>query len=426
VTTSPAAWAEAIAGHSIARMTADIGRLVVVAAHPDDETLGAGGFLHAACAAGAQVELVVATEGEAAFGAPSDELGRARRRELHDALDETGLGGIAVHWLGLPDSGLADHASELREALPPLLRDADSCLAPWTGDPHPDHAAVGLAALAVAPVHAHRWAYLIWTLPWRAPDDPDLPWPCAAVFDLDPDTLAAKRRAIRRFTSQLAPAPGGGDPILPADVLAHFDTGYELFFRIPPTGNAPVSRFADLYDAGSDPWQTRTSWYERRKRDVLLACLPRPRYAHVAEPGCGLGTLTAALAARSDRVTASDPVQAAVDAARHAAADSPTGVDRGDVTLLRASLPDKQAVPDDVDLVVLSEVLYYLTPGVVAEVADLIPVGADVVVVHWRGWPAEAPRDAVATHRQLTDDPRFTTLVEHVEEEFLLHVLRRG
>jgi LmbE family N-acetylglucosaminyl deacetylase len=419
VTTKPAVWTEAIAGHSVAPMTADIGRLVVVAAHPDDETLGAGGFLHAAGAAGAQVELVVATDGEAAFGAPSNELRRARRRELQDALDEMGLGDIAVHWLGLPDSGLAGHSSELLEALAPQLRDADSCLAPWTGDPHPDHAAVGLAALTAAPVHAHRWAYLIWTLPWRTPDESDLPWPCAAVFDLDPDTLAAKRRAIRRFTSQVAPAPGGGDPILPADVLAHFDTGRELFFRIPQTANAPVSRFADLYGTGSDPWQTRTSWYERRKRDVLLACLPRPHYAHVAEPGCGLGALTVALAERSDRVTASEPVEAAVDSARGATAN------HLNVTVLHASLPDKPAVPDDVDLVVLSEVLYYLTPAVVAEVADLIPVGADVVLVHWRGWPAEAPRDAVATHRQLTEDPRFATLVEHVDEEFLLHVLHR-
>lgn len=419
MTTPPAVWTEAIAGHAIVPMPADIGRLVVVAAHPDDETLGAGGFLHAAAAAGAQIELVVATDGEAAFGAPDDELRRIRRCELQDALDEMGLGAIAVHWLGLPDSGLAEHVADLVGALVPRLRDADSCLAPWPGDPHPDHAAIGLAALAAAPVHAHRWAYLIWTLPWRTPDDPDLPWPRAAVFDLDQDTLATKRRAIRRFTSQIDAAPGGQDPILGADVLAHFDTGRELFFRMPRTDNAPVSRFAELYGDGGDPWQTRTSWYERRKRDVLLACLPRPRYTHAAEPGCGIGTLTVALAARCDRVTASDPVQSAVAAARQATDES------AQVTVLCASLPDRVTVPDDVDLVVLSEVLYYLAPAVVAEVADLIPHGADVVLVHWRGWPAEAPRDAVATHRQLTEDPRFATLVEHVDEEFLLHVLRR-
>ncbi len=215
------------------------------------------------------------------------------------------------------------------------------------------------------------------------------------MLALDGSAAAAKRRAVGRFTSQI----GGPEPILAAEVLAHFDSGQELFFRVPRTGSAPVSRFADLYGGGGDPWQTRTSWYERRKRDVVLACLPQPRYRHAAEPGCGLGLLTAGLAARC----AAGP-----------------GAD-----VLAAALPDLVALPADADLVVLSEVLYYLSAEDAAQVADRIPLGADVVLVHWRGWPAEAPRDAAATHRQLTDDPRFATLVEHVDESFLLHVLRR-
>ena len=415
--TAPTAWADAIDRHAAAGLRPHPGRVLVVAAHPDDETLGAGGFLHATRAAGAQIELVVATDGEAAFGAPDPELGRARRAELRAALDDIGLGDVVVHCLGLPDSGLAHRIDDLRDALTPLLADADLCLAPWVGDPHPDHAAAARAALAAAPARAHRWAYPIWTLPWCRPDDDGVPWPHAGVFTLDPDTRAAKRRAIARFASQLAPTPAGAAPILPADVVAHFHGDRELFFRTPPTGSAPVSRFADLYAADADPWQTRTSWYERRKRDVVLACLPRERYAHAAEPGCGLGTLTAALAARCDRVTASDPVPAAVEAARRAVGP---GAD-----VLAAALPDVDALPAAADLVVLSEVLYYLAPDDVAQVADRIPSGADVVLVHWCGWPAEAPRDAAATHRQLTADPRFATLVEHVDEEFLLHVLRR-
>jgi len=454
VSTSPAAWADAIDRHAVPSLYPPRGRLLVVAAHPDDETLGAGGFLHAAKAAGARIELVVATDGEAAFGAPDPELGRIRRAELAEALDAIGLGDVVVHRLGLPDSGLTQRIDDLTAALAPLLAEADFCLAPWVGDPHPDHAAAARAALAVAPAQAHRWAYPIWTLPWRRPDDAAVPWPHAGVFTLDADTRDAKWRAITRFASQVAPTPAGATPILPADVLAHFDGDRELFFRTPPTASAPVSRFADLYAADADPWRTRTSWYERHKRDVVLACLPRERYAHAAEPGCGLGTLTAALAARCARVTASDPVPAAVDATRDAVGP---GVDgqaagpdpsqqgplppvesqqgplaateraerRGGVDVLSAALPDPATLPADADLVVLSEVLYYLAPEDVAPVLDRIPAGADVVLVHWRGLPAEAPRDAAATHRQLTADPRFATLVEHVDEQFLLHVLRR-
>ena len=293
-TTPPQVWSAAVARHAVPSMAVEGGRLVVVAAHPDDETLGTGGFLQAARAAGAHIELVVATDGEAAFGAPDDELRRTRSRELHAALGELGLDDVPVHRLGLPDSGLAGCHDELVAALTPRLAGAHTALAPWTGDPHPDHAAAGHAVLAAATAATHRWTYPIWTLPWSTPEEQAIPWPHAAVFTLDASAAAAKRRAVGRFTSQI----GGPEPILAAEVLAHFDSGQELFFRAPRTGSAPVSRFADLYSGGGDPWQTRTSWYERRKRDVVLACLPEPRYRHAAEPGCGLGLLTAGLAAR--------------------------------------------------------------------------------------------------------------------------------
>ena len=61
-------------------------------------------------------------------------------------------------------------------------------------------------------------------------------------------------------------------------------------FRVPRSGSAPVSRFAELYAAG-DPWRA-DSLYERRKRAVVLASLPRERYRRAFEPGCGAGELT--------------------------------------------------------------------------------------------------------------------------------------
>jgi LmbE family N-acetylglucosaminyl deacetylase len=427
MTATVSGWVEALATHSPPAMDPVVGHLVVVAAHPDDETLAAAGFLRAVHAAGGTVELVVATDGEAAFpdAPPVDRaaLGRTRRAELHAALEALGLPGTRVTWLGLPDSGLAHHEDELTGALAPLLRSADVCLAPWTGDPHPDHATAGRAAERAAPVRAHRFAYPIWMWPWLRPDDPAVPWATACEHRLDEAARHAKAAAIGRFVSQLAPAPDGGPPILPPEVLAHFGTGRELFFRVPRPDSAPAARFADLYADGADPWDTRTSWYEERKRAVVAACLPRRHYAHAAEPGCGLGGLTRVLAGRCTAVTASDYTPAAVAATRETTAGLPG------VTVLEAALPDPHTVPTGVDLVVLSEVLYYLSPAAVDAVADrvaqaLVP-GGDVVLAHWRGWPAEAPQDAAATHRRLLDDPRFRLLVEHVDEEFLLHVLRR-
>jgi hypothetical protein len=100
----------------------------------------------------------------------------------------------------------------------------------------------------------------------------------------------------------------------------------------------------------------------------------------------------------------------------------------GGVEVSVGALPD--VVPSEpFDLAVFSEVLYYLDDSTLADVLDRtldgIAPGGDVVLVHWRGWPAEAPRDAADTHQVFQRRRELEVLVEHVDEEFLLHVLRR-
>jgi hypothetical protein len=51
--------------------------------------------------------------------------------------------------------------------------------------------------------------------------------------------------------------------------------------------------------------------------------------------------------------------------------------------------------------------------------------GGDLLAVHWRPWAPEAPRDGEDAHRRLAEHPGLDVLVEHIDEEFLLHVLRR-
>ncbi|MGH3755619.1 MAG: PIG-L family deacetylase [Pseudonocardiaceae bacterium] len=424
--TPVAVWTDALARRRPPRFDPTAHRRVVVlAAHPDDETLGAGGCLQVLRRSAAVVTLVVATDGEAAYpaldaGARRD-LGRARRAEFRAALAAQGLAEVPVRWLGLPDSGLAEHSGALRDALVPLLADADAYLAPWPGDPHPDHRAAGRAAAAAAPATAHGWSYPIWMWAWSTPDDPAVPWDRAHLVELDDAVRTAKHAAIRCFTSQVSSGPDGSPPVLAPAVLAHADREVELLFREPRSAAALVERFTELYADGNDPWRTG-SWYERRKRAVALASLPRERYRAAFEPGCGTGELTVGLAERCGYVLASDPVPTAVERARAATADT------AGVQVECGALP--AAVPHEpIDLAVFSEVLYYLDDAAVHETLDrtlaVLEPGGDVLIVHWRGWPAEAPRDAAATHAMLRDRSELQPLVEHVDEDFMLLVLRR-
>jgi LmbE family N-acetylglucosaminyl deacetylase len=314
--TPPGAWEAALRRHRpLPFDPTGLERVVVVAAHPDDETIGVGGLLQELHAAGASITLVVATDGEAAYpgldGPARRELGRARRVELADALRVQGLADAPVHWLGLPDSGLADRVPELTDRLAPLLADADAYLAPWTSDPHPDHRAAGAAAAAAAPVTARGWAYPIWTWAWTGPDDPGIPWERARAVTVDARVRATRRRAVDCFTSQVRPGPDGSAPVLAAGLLEHVDRNTDIVFREPRQGSAPLSRFTELYAGGNDPWRAG-SWYERRKRAVLLASLPRETYGTAFEPGCGAGELSVELASRCRLVLASDPVPEAV------------------------------------------------------------------------------------------------------------------
>lgn len=139
-----------------------------------------------------------------------------------------------------------------------------------------------------------------------------------------------------------------------------------------------------MYATSADPWQLSTRWYEQRKYALTLATLPARRYRHAFEPGCSIGTLTELLTGRCDRVTATDVATAALDAADRRLRDSGT---RDQVVLLNCSL-DQPWPPGDFDLVVLSEVGYYLQAETLRAVLDWecsqLARGATVVAAHWR------------------------------------------
>ena len=121
-----------------------------------------------------------------------------------------------------------------------------------------------------------------------------------------------------------------------------------------------------MYASSADPWQLQARWYERRKYAITLAVLPFARYRHAFEPGCSVGVLTEMLTHRCDHVTSTDVATAALDATQQRLVHAGR---RDRVTLLRRSI-DEPWPPGHFDLVVLSEVAYYLDAATLRAVLD--------------------------------------------------------
>ncbi|HSF34887.1 MAG TPA: bifunctional PIG-L family deacetylase/class I SAM-dependent methyltransferase [Nocardioides sp.] len=400
-------------------------RVIVLGAHPDDETLGAGGLVHTAARGGRRVEVVTATAGEASHPhspthAP-ERLAAMRRDELRRA---TGIlaPDARVTCLDLPDGDVAAHEEELVAALVATIGTdgADVLLcAPWRGDGHPDHEAAGRAAATAAHrTDAELWEYPVWLWHWGQPDD--LPAERVGRLPLDRGSVQAKRAAIDAHASQVRPlsdAPGD-EVLLGPDLLAHVDRDLEVFLTGGP--DADDDALDRVHQDREDPWDVE-SRYERRKRAVTLASLPREHYRSALEVGCSVGALAVDLATRCDRLLAIDSSPAALDLARRR-----TSATAG-LELRLARVPGEWP-QGRYDLVSVSEVGYFLSPRRLGELVrlclDSLTDDGHLLLCHWRhqpvGWPLAGP--AVHDAFLATGAP---VLVEHQEADFLLHVLGR-
>ncbi len=176
--------------------------------------------------------------------------------------------------------------------------------------------------------------------------------------------------------------------------------------------------FEALYEQSVDPWQLAERDYELRKFEVTAACLPLRRYARAFEPGCSIGVLTGLLASRCDQILAIDQVPQAVQTAQVRNADSSVTIRSGTVP---ADWPTQTF-----DLIVISELLYYLNAADRERINDLslrtLAADGHLVLVHWRHLFEEAQCTGDEAHDEVARRHQWQRVVEHVEPDFRLDI----
>lgn len=217
------------------------GAVILLAPHPDDETLGCGQAVAALTDAGVFVQVVLVTDGSQSHpqsrNCPPPRMARLRARELRRAWRRLTQGtGPAPLMLGYADCGAPDDDASLSAAcdrVSPLVGPQTGAIwASWAGDPHCDHVCVARLASDLHARHRHlaRWSYPIW-----GRFNPTLPAPPPAETALvqQPGLIGRKRHALAAHASQMTRLIGD-DPdgfVMHPEHQRHFIEHPEIFIR---------------------------------------------------------------------------------------------------------------------------------------------------------------------------------------------------
>ncbi len=385
---------------AIHELLCDFPRVVVIAPHPDDESLALGATIADLAAHNVPVAVAIVTHGG---NDPQSVVRQQEARRAVAALSPL----VEILWWDLPDGALADHEDAVAELIAGLVDPQTLLLAPIECDGHGDHEAVARAAQTASRRRkAALLCYPIWLWHWAQPDQID--WSRLRVTAPSLQGLLDKRAAIDCYTSQLNSQDGF--PILGSSSIARarrvFETlmlplDADLAARVAPaiaatTNKAEIAEPFDamMADGDTDPWKFESSVYERRRFDIVLACLGRREYRRALEIGCATGQLSDRLSAIADDVIGFDASPRALEIAQA----------RNDrVRWVLGAAP--WDIPEErFDLIVLSEMGYFLDgPDLLATlrtVRRLLRRDGEIVIANWRRETSDIPLDGPLVNEQ--------------------------
>lgn len=215
-------------GELLARMeiTAPGASLIVLGAHPDDESLGCGRLMSLWRRRVGEVIAVVATAGEACLEhIDRTPAGLAQRRmvEWENATEDLGV--TTRYRADLRDGQVEAHRAPLRRVLEEAVRAAPRpavIAAPWRHDPHPDHRACGVVAADVAAaLGVGLVEFPVWMTFWCEPDSPE--GESARLVQIMTDETAERDHglACARYVSQIVPLDDDLTAVVPPEMLEH-------------------------------------------------------------------------------------------------------------------------------------------------------------------------------------------------------------
>lgn len=175
-------------------------RLLVIAPHPDDETIGAYALMMRMRRRGVAVQVVVVTDGAASHPSsvawPRQRLVAERRRETRRVMRQIGVAAGAVTFLALADGRLHTQAAIARRRLAPAIagRGATLLVSPSQRDDHPDHRTVAACVAALRRPGLRTLAYPVWPAGKKVAG--------GVALYLSAQERLAKRRALRSYRTQ--------------------------------------------------------------------------------------------------------------------------------------------------------------------------------------------------------------------------------
>ena len=198
---------------------------LVIAPHPDDETLGAGGLIAWQRSQGVDVHVAAVTDGEKAYG-DTPGLAAQREEEQAKAVERLSVAREQITRFRLPDGNVASFEAELEGRLSPMITRETLVVTTWRGDHHPDHEACGRVAERLAKrAGATLCSYFFWIWHWGTTDE--FRSLAARRFVLDGALLRTKTEALSCHRTQLQHA--GGEPVLPELLLGPARRSFEIF-----------------------------------------------------------------------------------------------------------------------------------------------------------------------------------------------------